>query len=300
VSALPQSAALVRTAPASQTTALAPLPPSAISRLPAIADAPAIGASSRDIVALFSSMKRATLYTSAGAAVIALALAGSDFSASGQSQNEQVSNPATAESQVAVVTPALVAASRTPIGAPASVAAPSASNPTPVPTATQPTRGGDAPAAMPGVPAAVPSLRRLVVPKVAMPSLDSLMGTTAKAARDLGSEPVTAGVGLLASTHNDDASVTPPVLISAPTPRFPDELRTQRIDGEVVVQFRVDDKGRVDASSMQVVQSGHELFTAAVRNVLPRFRFEPARSAGAGSKPQSAWVQFRARFNTRN
>jgi hypothetical protein len=29
---------------------------------------------------------------------------------------------------------------------------------------------------------------------------------------------------------------------------------------------------------MRVMQSDHELFTAAVRSVLPRFRFEPARS----------------------
>ncbi len=80
----------------------------------------------------------------------------------------------------------------------------------------------------------------------------------------------------------------------------PDELRAKPIDGEVVVQFRVNEKGRVDASTMQVLQSGHELFTAAVRNVLPRFRFEPARSSGPESKPQSAWVQFRAQFNARN
>jgi TonB family protein len=137
------------------------------------------------------------------------------------------------------------------------------------------------------------------MPKVAMPSLDSMMNPAEKVARESDAELITAG-GSLSSSRNDDADVTRPVLVFAPILRFPDELRAKPIDGEVVVQFRVNEKGRVDASTMQVVQSGHELFTAAVRNVLPRFRFEPARSSAPGSKPQSAWVQFRAQFNARN
>jgi TonB family protein len=83
---------------------------------------------------------------------------------------------------------------------------------------------------------------------------------------------------------------------SAPTARYPDELRAQRIEGEVVVQFRVNEKGRVDASSMQVMQSPHPLFSDAVRSVLPKFRFEPAHAGAGGSKPQAAWVQFHTRF----
>jgi TonB family protein len=90
------------------------------------------------------------------------------------------------------------------------------------------------------------------------------------------------------------------VLLFAPTLRFPEELRAKPIAGEVVVQFRVNEKGRVDASSMQVLHSEHELFTAAVRNALPRFRFEAARAASPGSKPHAAWVQFRAEFTARN
>jgi hypothetical protein len=51
---------------------------------------------------------------------------------------------------------------------------------------------------------------------------------------------------------------------------------------------------------MQVLQSPHELFTEAVRNVLPRFRFEPAHAGTIGAKPQAAWVQFRTRFAATN
>jgi hypothetical protein len=65
------------------------------------------------------------------------------------------------------------------------------------------------------------------------------------------------------------------------------------------VQFRVTEKGRVDLASMQVLQSPHELFTEAVRGILPKFRFEPAH-AGLDAKPQAAWVQFRTRFTAKN
>jgi hypothetical protein len=60
------------------------------------------------------------------------------------------------------------------------------------------------------------------------------------------------------------------------------------------VQFLVDETGRVDVSSMKTLRSPHELFTTAVRNVLPKFRFEPARSAT--SKPIAEQVQYTIRF----
>jgi TonB family protein len=139
-----------------------------------------------------------------------------------------------------------------------------------------------------------------VVPKVATPSVDSLMRAAVKPGRDADADQITARGGLLTSAQREDASVTPPVLITAPTLRFPEELRAHHVEGEVVVQLRVDEKGRVDPSSMKVMHSEHELFTATVRNALPRFRFEPARSAAPESKPQAAWVQFRAQFTARN
>ena len=77
---------------------------------------------------------------------------------------------------------------------------------------------------------------------------------------------------------------------------FPDELRSQWRESEVVVHFRVDERGRVDVASMKVLKSDHDLFVAAVREALPRFRFEPARSAAPESKPVADWVDFRVRF----
>ena len=150
---------------------------------------------------------------------------------------------------------------------------------------------------VPSVPIALPRLRKLVIPKVAMPSLDSVLHGSMNDDHDVGAEPIGAAGRHRPPTVDDEASVTPPLLIgSAPTARYPDELRSQRIEGEVVVQFRVNENGRAEPSSMQVVQSQHPLFSEAVRSVLPKFRFQPARAGAPGSKPQAAWVQFRTRF----
>jgi protein TonB len=50
-----------------------------------------------------------------------------------------------------------------------------------------------------------------------------------------------------------------------------------RVGGRVVVEFRVDSTGAVDAGSLQVVQSSDARFTDAVRSVLPQLRFVPAQ-----------------------
>ena len=110
---------------------------------------------------------------------------------------------------------------------------------------------------MPSAPAAVPSLRRLVMPKVAMPSLDSLIRPTDGSSREVDSYSIAAS-GPQPSAQNDAASVTPPVLVYAPTLRFPDELRARPIDGEVIVQFRVNEKGRVDASTIRIPVAHHD------------------------------------------
>jgi TonB family protein len=68
----------------------------------------------------------------------------------------------------------------------------------------------------------------------------------------------------------------------------------------VVVRFLVNELGRVDVSSMIVEQSDHELFTAAVRDILPRFRFEPARTHAPESKAISGWVSVPFRFTTKH
>lgn len=63
-------------------------------------------------------------------------------------------------------------------------------------------------------------------------------------------------------------------------PSYPDILRSSSVEGQVLAQFTVDTLGRVEIPSFQVISSSHDLFTAAVRNALPRMRFLPAEIAG--------------------
>lgn len=154
-----------------------------------------------------------------------------------------------------------------------------------------------APAPAPRLPIAPKNLAAVTARLVARTNVDSIVRASTKLDRALASDQIGTSGGITASSHVDDAGAKPAALIApAPLPRFPEELRSQWTESEVVVRFRVDERGHVDVSSMKVLKSDHELFTAAVRNALPRFRFEPARSAAPASKPVSDWVDFRVRF----
>lgn len=65
-----------------------------------------------------------------------------------------------------------------------------------------------------------------------------------------------------------------------PRPRYPEALRSAGISGRVLVQFAVDTAGRVELQSVRVLESTHEQFERAVRDVLPRYRFVPAEVGG--------------------
>ena len=96
------------------------------------------------------------------------------------------------------------------------------------------------------------------------------------------------------------AHTSPKIIGPAPNLAFPAALlRSGRRDGQVVVRFIVNEVGRVDVASIIVEQSDHELFTAAVRDVLSRFRFEPAHTLGLESRPVAAWVAVPFRFTTK-
>ena len=69
-------------------------------------------------------------------------------------------------------------------------------------------------------------------------------------------------------------------ILASARPRYPESLRQAAIDGTVLVRFVVDTTGRIDMSSVAVVSSTHDLFTRAVREALPGFRFKPAEMGG--------------------
>jgi len=96
------------------------------------------------------------------------------------------------------------------------------------------------------------------------------------------------------------AHTSPQIIGRVPDPGFPDALlRSGTREGQAVVRFMVNEKGRVDVASMIVEQSDDDLFTAAVRDVLPLFRFEPARTLGLESRPVAAWVSVPFRFTAK-
>jgi protein TonB len=65
-----------------------------------------------------------------------------------------------------------------------------------------------------------------------------------------------------------------------PKPRYPSMLESARVAGTVLVQFVVDTSGRAEMSTFKVLKSDNDLFTEAVKNVLPQMRFYPAEVGG--------------------
>jgi protein TonB len=72
-------------------------------------------------------------------------------------------------------------------------------------------------------------------------------------------------------------------------PAYPESLRSAGIEGKVLVEFVVDERGQPMQGSIRVVQSDNELFANAVRAALGRLRFTPAE---VGGKKVSQLVQM--------
>ena len=64
------------------------------------------------------------------------------------------------------------------------------------------------------------------------------------------------------------------------SPRYPDSLKTAKVEGEVVVAFVVDTLGLADPKSLKILKSTHRLFSNAVRDALPQMSFIPAELKG--------------------
>ena len=69
-------------------------------------------------------------------------------------------------------------------------------------------------------------------------------------------------------------------MLAPPRPRYPEQLRAAGVTGRVVVRLVVDTAGRLEPGSVEIRESSHDLFTRAVRAVLPSLRFTPAEAGG--------------------
>jgi protein TonB len=83
------------------------------------------------------------------------------------------------------------------------------------------------------------------------------------------------------------------MLSDSPKPRYPSVLESSGIAGEVQAQFVVNSSGKADMDQFKVLKSTNELFTQAVKSVLPRMRFSPAM---IGGKPVNQLVQQSFQF----
>ncbi len=78
----------------------------------------------------------------------------------------------------------------------------------------------------------------------------------------------------------EDEVETPAQKIGGESPPYPESLRSSGIEGEVVVQFVVNENGRYESGSLKVLRSSNPAFTAAVKEALPNMRFAAARVGG--------------------
>ena len=80
---------------------------------------------------------------------------------------------------------------------------------------------------------------------------------------------------------------------SSAAPVYPPELSARGTEGKVDASYVVDTTGRVDTTTIQVMQSDDPRFTESVRAALGETRFRPAKRAGMAVRQL---VQQRFRF----
>ena len=94
-----------------------------------------------------------------------------------------------------------------------------------------------------------------------------------------GASPV-AAVDPTATFRADQVERQVAMLPGAPLPAYPEALRSAGVEGKVIAQFTVNERGLADADSVRFIRSDNALFEASVRNVLRRMRFTPAEIGG--------------------
>ena len=87
--------------------------------------------------------------------------------------------------------------------------------------------------------------------------------------------PVLAGGDSVFSQLEVDSTVTR--YPGSAAPAYPLEMLKQNMQGSVMTQYVVDTSGFADTTSLKILKSTHEDFTAAVRAALPYMRFYPAK-----------------------
>ena len=79
-----------------------------------------------------------------------------------------------------------------------------------------------------------------------------------------------------------DFQVERPVVMAPGSvgPKYPDDLRTQKVEGSVLAQYTVGVDGRAEMSTFKVLKSSDARFAEAVREALSTMQFSPAEIGG--------------------
>jgi len=134
-----------------------------------------------------------------------------------------------------------------------------------------------------------PKARPVVAPKK-VPTTTPAIDPNAQPTPEPEASPAVnlAGGGAPGAFNSFEVDVEVVAIAGTVRPQYPDMLRSSGTEGQVIAQFIVNEKGRVDRKTFRVISSSHPLFSDAVSRALPQMRFKPAK---IGGKPVSQLVQ---------
>lgn len=161
-----------------------------------------------------------------------------------------------------------------------------APEPVPTPSAPAPALPGPRESSPIAAPVAVPQMDLTIVPPT-IPELGAMSNLIrgdefVRPTAGLGEGPSSASPNVSAGGPVEERYVDKPIVLLPGTgaPRYPTTLQSAGVEGDVHARFVVDTLGRVEKGSIEIVESTHDLFAAAVRDALARARFKAAEAGG--------------------
>jgi periplasmic protein TonB len=102
-----------------------------------------------------------------------------------------------------------------------------------------------------------------------------------------------AGLDAIYEATFSDSRFEQAVMISQPAPRYPKPLEEAGIEGRVALEFVIDTTGKVEPTSVKVLERTHAAFESAAREAMAGAVFHPAR---LGSRPVRQLTRQAIRF----
>jgi protein TonB len=170
------------------------------------------------------------------------------------------------------------------------------------PRATPPRAAAPRTPVAPRTPTATPTISVDVPPVVAPSEIPSTLpapgeatpfdaGAPAGGAPTDGAPSSGSEIGTGTALGAESVDVAAQLLRNSPLPRYPDLLRSRGLEGYARVRFVVGTNGRAEVETLEVLDATHPAFAEAVRAVLPRLRFTPAK-VGRESVRQLVEIPF--------